>query len=75
MCEFVGKCVDLDKLTDEEIQCLERFLQDRQANLQALLTYLQKQTDADGRALLDDSRERVNRVDEAFRKIAPRHRT
>jgi hypothetical protein len=72
MCDFVGKCVDLDKLTDEEIKCLESFLKDRQANLQALVTYLEKQMGVDSQALLEDSRGRINRVDEAFKKIAPR---
>ena len=43
MCDFVGTCLDVSKLTPEEIECLEKWLEERQAHLQAQVINLQEQ--------------------------------
>ena len=42
MCSFVTKCLDINKLTDEEIECLEEYLDNRKAELQKLVKDLQE---------------------------------
>jgi hypothetical protein len=64
MCDFIGTCLDVSKLTPEEIECLEKWLQERHDNLQAQVRNLQEQ--------LVDNEARIRRVNRAFEKIAPR---
>jgi hypothetical protein len=45
MCSFVTDCLDISKLTEEEKTCLEQFLRNRKAELQAKLNDLQAQFD------------------------------
>jgi hypothetical protein len=61
MCDFIGTCLDVSKLTPEEIECLEKWLQESHDNLEAQVRKLQEQ--------LVYNEARINR---AFEKIAPR---
>jgi chaperonin cofactor prefoldin len=63
MCDFVGTCLDISKLTPEEIECLEKWLQDRHDHLQAQVRGLQEQ--------IEDSQARIRKVNRAFERIAP----
>jgi hypothetical protein len=63
MCDFVGNCLDVNKLTPEEVECLEKWLQERHDSLQALIRKLQEQ--------IDDSQARIRKVNRAFEKLAP----
>ena len=42
MCDFVGNCLDIDKLTPEEVKCLEEWLKERKKETEAK----QKETEA-----------------------------
>ena len=64
MCDFIGTCLDVSKLTPDEIECLEKWLQERHDNLQAQARKLQEE--------LDDREARIRKVNRAFEKIAPR---
>jgi prefoldin subunit 5 len=66
MCDFVGNCLDVTKLTPEEVECLEKWLQERRDNLRALIRKLQEQ--------IDDSEARIRKVNRAFDRIAPPRR-
>jgi hypothetical protein len=59
MCDFIGTCLDVNKLTPAEIECLEKWLQERKDYLQAQL---------------NDSQARIEKVNRAFEKIEPRRR-
>ena len=63
MCDFVGTCLDISKLTPEEIECLEKWLQDRHDHLQTQVRDLQAQ--------IEDSQARIRKVNRAFERIAP----
>jgi hypothetical protein len=56
MCDFIGTCLDVDKLTPKEVECLEEWLQERHDHLQALL---------------NDTEARIRKVNRAFKKLAP----
>ena len=43
MCDFVGNCLDVTKLTPEEVECLEKWLQERNDNLRALVSFTDKE--------------------------------
>jgi hypothetical protein len=66
MCDFVGNCLDVTKLTPEEVECLEKWLQERHDNLRALVGKLQEQ--------IDDSEARIRKVNRAFDRLAPARR-
>ena len=64
MCDFIGTCLDISKLTPQEIECLEKWLQERHDHLQAQTRKLQEE--------LNDKEARIRKVNRAFEKIAPR---
>jgi hypothetical protein len=64
MCDFIGTCLDISKLTPEEIECLEKWLQERHDHLQEQVRNLQEQ--------LNDKEARIRKVNRGFEKIAPR---
>jgi len=67
MCDFIGKCLDINKLTPKEIKCLERWLRERHGHLTEHVGTLQKQ--------INDRQARLRRVKRAFARIAPVRRS
>ena len=67
MCDFVGTCLDISKLTPEEIECLEKWLQERHDHLHAHVRKCQEQ--------INDSHARIRKVNRAFQRIAPARRS
>jgi len=67
MCDFIGTCLDISKLTPEELECLEKWLQERHDSLHGHVRRLQEQ--------MNDSQARIRKVNRAFQRLAPARRS